>query len=57
MDQQDNYQGERLVPLDIERELKNSFIAYAMAVIVSRALPEIDGFKPAHRAAGRARRP
>ncbi len=39
MDQQDNYQGERLVPLDIERELKNSFIAYAMAVIVSRALP------------------
>ena len=50
MDQQDNYQGERLVPLDIERELKNSFIAYAMAVIVSRALPDVrDGLKPVHR--------
>ena len=50
MDQQDNYQGERLVPLDIEKELKNSFIAYAMAVIVSRALPDVrDGLKPVHR--------
>ncbi len=45
-----NYQGERLVPLDIEHELKNSFISYAMAVIVSRALPDVrDGLKPVHR--------
>ncbi|MDY4517518.1 MAG: DNA gyrase subunit A [Candidatus Spyradocola sp.] len=50
MDNKDNYQGERLVPLDIEHELKNSFISYAMAVIVSRALPDVrDGLKPVHR--------
>ena len=50
MDNIDNYQGERLVPLDIEHELKNSFISYAMAVIVSRALPDVrDGLKPVHR--------
>ena len=50
MDQNDNYQGERLIPLDIEHELKNSFISYAMAVIVSRALPDVrDGLKPVHR--------
>ena len=50
MDNKDNYQGERLVPLDIEHELKNSFISYAMAVIVSRALPDMrDGLKPVHR--------
>ncbi len=46
----DHYQGERLLPLDIEHELKNSFISYAMAVIVSRALPDVrDGLKPVHR--------
>ena len=50
MDINNNYQGERLVPLDIEHELKNSFISYAMAVIVSRALPDVrDGLKPVHR--------
>ena len=50
MDNNNLYQGERLVPLDIEHELKNSFISYAMAVIVSRALPDVrDGLKPVHR--------
>ena len=29
--------------------LKNNFMPYAMSVIVSRAIPEIDGLKPAHR--------
>jgi len=50
MENKNNYEGERLVPLDIEHELKNSFISYAMAVIVSRALPDVrDGLKPVHR--------
>ena len=39
-----------LQPLEIEDELKKSFISYAMAVIVSRALPDVrDGLKPVHR--------
>ena len=39
-----------LMPLNIEDELKKSFISYAMAVIVSRALPDVrDGLKPVHR--------
>ena len=39
-----------LMPLNIEDELKTSFISYAMAVIVSRALPDVrDGLKPVHR--------
>ncbi|MDO4548491.1 MAG: DNA gyrase subunit A [Clostridia bacterium] len=38
------------MPIDIEDELKKSFISYAMAVIVSRALPDVrDGLKPVHR--------
>ncbi|HIS84581.1 MAG TPA: DNA gyrase subunit A [Candidatus Faecivicinus avistercoris] len=38
------------MPLNIEDELKKSFISYAMAVIVSRALPDVrDGLKPVHR--------
>ena len=39
-----------LMPIDVEDELKKSFIAYSMAVIVSRALPDVrDGLKPVHR--------
>ena len=38
------------MPIDMEDELKKSFISYAMAVIVSRALPDVrDGLKPVHR--------
>ena len=33
----------------ITRTLETNYMPYAMSVIVSRALPEIDGFKPAHR--------
>jgi len=40
----------RIQPLPIEHEMKHSFISYAMAVIVSRALPDVrDGLKPVHR--------
>ena len=40
----------RLTPINIEEELQKSFISYAMAVIVSRALPDVrDGLKPVHR--------
>ncbi len=39
-----------LMPLNIEDELKKSFISYSMAVIVTRALPDVrDGLKPVHR--------
>ena len=40
----------RITPLDIEQEMKKSFISYAMAVIINRALPDVrDGLKPVHR--------
>ncbi len=39
-----------IVPLSIEKELKTSFLDYAMSVIISRALPDVrDGLKPVHR--------
>lgn len=39
-----------IIPVDIEAEMKQSFIDYAMSVIVDRALPDIrDGLKPVHR--------
>ena len=40
----------RIRPLDLESEMKKSFISYAMAVIINRALPDVrDGLKPVHR--------
>ena len=46
----DDYNIGKLTPLNIEDELKKSFISYAMAVIVTRALPDVrDGLKPVHR--------
>ncbi|QLC50271.1 DNA gyrase subunit A [Methanolobus zinderi] len=42
--------GEKILPVLIEDEMKNSFMDYAMSVIVSRALPDAkDGLKPVHR--------
>lgn len=38
-----------IVERDINKTLKDNFMPYAMSVILSRAIPEIDGFKPAHR--------
>lgn len=41
---------ERIIPVDIESEMKKSYIDYSMSVIVARALPDVrDGFKPVHR--------
>lgn len=40
----------KIIKVDVEREMKQSFIAYAMAVNVSRAIPDVrDGLKPVHR--------
>jgi len=42
--------GEHVVPRDIEEEIKDSYLSYAMSVIVGRALPDArDGLKPVHR--------
>ncbi|WP_330233762.1 DNA gyrase subunit A [Nocardia sp. NBC_00508] len=42
--------GERIEPVDIQQEMQNSYIDYAMSVIVGRALPDVrDGLKPVHR--------
>ena len=41
---------EVVVPVDIEKEMKKSFLEYSMSVIVARALPDVrDGLKPVHR--------
>jgi DNA gyrase subunit A len=41
---------DRIEPVDIQQEMQNSYINYAMSVIVARALPEVrDGLKPVHR--------
>ncbi|MCR9172829.1 MAG: DNA gyrase subunit A [bacterium] len=42
--------GERIIQINIEDEMKSAYIDYSMSVIVSRALPDVrDGFKPVHR--------
>ena len=42
--------GERIIKINIEDEMKSAYIDYSMSVIVSRALPDVrDGFKPVHR--------
>jgi DNA gyrase subunit A len=42
--------GERIIPINIEEEMKTAYIDYSMSVIVSRALPDVrDGLKPVHR--------
>ena len=43
-------QDQRIIPINIEEELKTAYIDYSMSVIVSRALPDVrDGLKPVHR--------
>jgi DNA gyrase subunit A len=43
-------EGERIIQINIEDEMKSAYIDYSMSVIVSRALPDVrDGFKPVHR--------
>ncbi len=44
------YDSGKIVPIDINQEMKSSFLDYAMSVIVSRAIPDVkDGLKPVHR--------
>lgn len=43
-------EGEKIIPINIEEEMKSKYIDYSMSVIVSRALPDVrDGLKPVHR--------
>ncbi len=50
MDDQINEKDERTIIVDVSKEMKTSYLNYAMSVIVSRALPDVrDGLKPVHR--------
>ncbi|MBK9507231.1 MAG: DNA gyrase subunit A [Chitinophagaceae bacterium] len=43
-------EGEKIIPINIEEEMKTAYIDYSMSVIVSRAIPDVrDGLKPVHR--------
>ncbi len=43
-------EGDKIIPINIEDEMKSAYIDYSMSVIVSRALPDVrDGMKPVHR--------
>ena len=45
-----SFEDQKIVPVGLEREMKRSYIDYAMSVIVGRALPDVrDGLKPVHR--------
>ncbi|MFD1630758.1 DNA gyrase subunit A [Pseudopedobacter beijingensis] len=47
---QSEYAEDRIIPINIEEEMKSAYIDYSMSVIVSRALPDVrDGLKPVHR--------
>ncbi len=50
MDDTQTYDHDRIIKVNIEEEMKSSYIDYSMSVIVARALPDVrDGFKPVHR--------
>lgn len=50
MSETNEIKEQRIIPVDIEAEMKKSFIDYAMSVIADRALPDVrDGLKPVHR--------
>lgn len=50
MDENQTFDNDRIVKVNIEEEMKSSYIDYSMSVIVARALPDVrDGFKPVHR--------
>ena len=50
MDIQESLSKSKIIDVDIEKEMKKSFLDYSMSVIVSRALPDVrDGLKPVHR--------
>ncbi len=44
------FEGEKIIPINIEEEMKTAYIDYSMSVIVARAIPDVrDGLKPVHR--------
>ena len=50
MDENKTIDQDRIMKINIEEEMKSSYIDYSMSVIVARALPDVrDGFKPVHR--------
>ncbi len=50
MDNSNTFDQDRIIKINIEEEMKSSYIDYSMSVIVARALPDVrDGFKPVHR--------
>ena len=50
MDENQTFDQDRIIKINIEEEMKTSYIDYSMSVIVARALPDVrDGFKPVHR--------
>ena len=50
MDDSQTIDQDRIMKINIEEEMKKSYIDYSMSVIVARALPDVrDGFKPVHR--------
>ncbi len=50
MDNFNSFDQDRIIKVNIEEEMKSSYIDYSMSVIVARALPDVrDGFKPVHR--------
>lgn len=50
MDENQTIDQDRIIKINIEEEMKSSYIDYSMSVIVARALPDVrDGFKPVHR--------
>ncbi|MDR3551767.1 MAG: DNA gyrase subunit A, partial [Clostridia bacterium] len=45
-----DYENQKIIPVDIEKEMRTSYLDYSMSVIASRALPDVrDGLKPVHR--------
>ena len=50
MSHTEDVKEQKIIPVDIEAEMKKSFLEYAMSVIIDRALPDVrDGLKPVHR--------
>lgn len=44
------YENQRIINVDLNKEMRKSFLDYSMSVITSRALPDVrDGMKPVHR--------
>ena len=50
MDNISNYENQTIINIDLNKEMRSSFLSYSMSVITSRALPDVrDGLKPVHR--------